>query len=42
MQHLEKVESKDDCKHIIFLEFNEFKQLTAQKNDLDPLNVLRV
>jgi hypothetical protein len=42
MQYLEKIESKVDCAHITFFKHNEFKQLIAQKKELDPLSVLRV
>jgi hypothetical protein len=42
IQYLEKIESKVDCAHINFLKLKEFKQLIAQKKELDPLRVLRV
>jgi hypothetical protein len=42
MKYLEKIESKADCAHITFLKLNEFKQLIAQKKELDPLSVLKV
>jgi hypothetical protein len=42
MQYLEKIESKVDCAHITFFKLNEFKQLIAQKKELDSPSVLRV
>jgi hypothetical protein len=42
MQYLEKIESKVDCARITFHKLNEFKQLIAQKKELDPLSILRV
>jgi hypothetical protein len=42
IQYLEKIESKVDCAHITFLKLKEFKQLIAQKKELDPLSFLGV
>jgi hypothetical protein len=42
IQYLEKTESEVNCAHITFFNLNEFKQLKAQKKELDPLSVLRV
>jgi hypothetical protein len=42
MQYLKKIENKVDCAHITFFKLNEFKKLMAQKEELDPLSVLRM
>ena len=41
-ENLEKIECKVDCARRTFLKLNEFKQLIAQKKELDPLSVLRL